>query len=58
MTKYLYTIQVTGSVILMVRALRQATLVVDHQPSLNQLDRVTFKVQSNFLLNSTEFYIL
>jgi hypothetical protein len=48
MTKYLYTTQVTGSAIPIGRALRQAILVVYHQPSLNQLDRVTFIVQSNF----------
>jgi hypothetical protein len=30
------------------RALWQAILVMDHQPSLNQLDCVTFIVQSNF----------
>jgi hypothetical protein len=58
MTKELYTMQVTGSAIPMDRGLRQAILVVDHQPSLNQLDRAIFIVRSNFRGNSTEFYIL
>jgi hypothetical protein len=37
------------------RALRQAILVVDHQPSLNQLDRATFIVRSNFRVTQLNF---
>jgi hypothetical protein len=46
---------VTGSAIPMGRALRQAILVVDHQPSLHQLDRATFIVRSNFRITQLNF---
>jgi hypothetical protein len=36
-------------------ALRQAILVVDHQSSLNQLDRATFIVRSNFRVTELNF---
>jgi hypothetical protein len=57
-TKELYTTQGTSPAIPIGRASRQAILVDYNQPSLNQLDRKTFIVQSNFSCNSTEFFIL
>jgi hypothetical protein len=58
MTKQLYTTQGTGPTIPIVRASRRAILVAYNQPSLNQLDREVFIVQSSFLCHSTEFFIL
>jgi hypothetical protein len=58
MTKQLYTTQGTGPAISIVRALRQAIIVANNQPSLNQLDHEVFIVRSYFLCNSTEFFIL
>jgi hypothetical protein len=37
------------------RALRQVILVVDHQPSLNQPDCVTFLDRSNFRISQLNF---